>query len=107
MPTLLQVDFHFEGPFGDEMSEILRPLAESINREPGILWKIWTENVDTQRAGGIYLFSNEADANQYLTMHCTRLTEMGIRDIRSQLFQTNDALSLVNHAPFAANGQAQ
>lgn len=53
---LLQVHFAFSGPFGDEMSAQLAELAQSINQEPGFIWKIWTENSATQEAGGIYLF---------------------------------------------------
>ena len=41
---LVQLHFNLEGPFGSEMSEQLVELAESINQEPGFLWKIWTEN---------------------------------------------------------------
>ncbi|MGI2259898.1 monooxygenase [Shewanella sp. GXUN23E] len=98
MPTLLQVDFHYEGPFGDGMSAMLKPLAESINQEPGMLWKIWTENPASQRAGGVYLFASEQTAADYLAMHSARLTAMGIRDIRGQLFEINQALSEINHA---------
>lgn len=35
MATLLQLHFAFNGPFGDAMAEQLKPLAESINQEPG------------------------------------------------------------------------
>ncbi|MHA6497530.1 YdhR family protein, partial [Escherichia coli] len=42
MATLLQLHFAFNGPFGDAMVEQLEPLAESINQEPGFLWKVWT-----------------------------------------------------------------
>ncbi len=48
MATLLQLHFAFNGPFGDEMAEQLKPLAESINQEPGFLWKVWTESEKTQ-----------------------------------------------------------
>ncbi|WP_249545368.1 YdhR family protein, partial [Escherichia coli] len=44
MATLLQLHFAFNGPFGDAMAEQLKPLAESINQEPGFLWKVWTES---------------------------------------------------------------
>jgi hypothetical protein len=37
---LLQVDFEFNGPFGEEMSNALVDLAKSINNEPGMIWKI-------------------------------------------------------------------
>lgn len=62
---LLQVHFAFSGPFGDEMSAQLAELAQSINQEPGFIWKIWTENSATQEAGGIYLFEDEQSAQAY------------------------------------------
>ena len=37
----------------------LAELAESIADEPGLIWKIWTENAQESTAGGIYLFSDE------------------------------------------------
>ena len=55
MAVILQVDFPSEGPFGESMSQAYRELAESIKLETGMLWKIWTENSQTQEAGGIYL----------------------------------------------------
>ena len=48
MLTVLQIDFPFNGPFGEDMHKAMQPLAESIIQEPGLLWKIWTENVETQ-----------------------------------------------------------
>ena len=62
MRTLLQLDFPYDGPFGDEMASAMAELAESIAREPGFLWKIWTENPDSCEAGGIYLFEDESSA---------------------------------------------
>ncbi|ESU77666.1 Protein ydhR precursor, partial [Shigella dysenteriae WRSd3] len=41
---MLQLHFSFNGPFGDAMAEQLKPLAESINQEPGFMWKVWTES---------------------------------------------------------------
>ena len=51
MATLLQLHFAFNGPFGNEMAEQLRPLAETINQEPGFLWKVWTESEKNHEAG--------------------------------------------------------
>ena len=59
MKKLLQLHFAFNGPFGQEMSDGLKDLAESINNEPGFIWKVWTENKDAKEAGGIYLFVSE------------------------------------------------
>lgn len=55
MAYLLQVDFKMEGPYGEEMSKGFVELAQSINDEPGMVWKIWTEDAAAKEAGGIYL----------------------------------------------------
>ncbi|OEY67318.1 monooxygenase [Marinobacter sp. X15-166B] len=101
MRKLLQVDFEFPGPFGDEMTEALTDLAESINDEPGIIWKIWTENEQARLAGGIYLFEDETSASAYLKMHSARLSAMGITNIRGRIFDLNTPLSTINRAPLA------
>jgi hypothetical protein len=99
MSILLQIDFPYPGPWGEEMSAAMRELAESIAGEPGLQWKIWTENPSTGEAGGIYLFADQASAENYLTMHCARLASFGIHDIRSKLFSINTELSLLDRAP--------
>lgn len=99
MKFLVQVDFPYEGPFGEEMSEAMQGLAEDIAREAGLVWKIWTESEAMQRAGGIYLFDNEADAHRYIEKHEARLTSYGIKEIRSVIFRTNERLSKIDRAP--------
>lgn len=99
MKKLLQVDFDFTGPFGEEMSTLLVELAESINNEPGLIWKIWTENPIEKLGGGIYLFENEAYAQTYLAMHSARLKEMGVDEVRGIIFDINLPLSTINNAP--------
>lgn len=99
MKYILQVDFKMDGPWGEEMSNAFTDLAKSINDEPGVIWKIWTENAAAKESGGIYLFETKEDAEKYLTMHSARLTSFGITDIRGKIFEVNEALSLINHAP--------
>lgn len=99
MAVLLQVDFPSHGPFQQEMAEAYRPLAESINQEPGLLWKIWTENSETSEAGGIYLFETQEHAKNYLEMHTARLQSFGIQNIRGKIFEVNESLSRINQAP--------
>lgn len=96
---LLQVDFKMDGPFGEEMATSFQELAESINHEEGVIWKIWTENEDTKEGGGVYLFQTKESAEKYLTMHTARLTSFGIQRIRGKIFKVNEALSAINHAP--------
>lgn len=99
MPYLLQVDFPFTGPWGHDMATAMNDLALSIAHEPGLIWKIWTENQTTQRAGGIYLFSDQASAETYLAMHTARLKSFGIAEVNGHIFQVNEALSHIDRAP--------
>ena len=98
MATLLQLHFAFNGPFGDEMAEQLKPLAESINQEPGFLWKVWTESEKTHEAGGIYLFTDEKSALAYLDKHTARLKHLGVNEVIAKVFDVNTSLSQINQA---------
>ena len=102
MSVLLQVDFPYQGPWGDEMTDAMRALAESIATEPGLVWKIWTENPATQEAGGIYLFADRASAQAYLDMHTARLKGFGVPVVNGKLFEVNDTLSAIDRGPVAA-----
>ena len=97
---VLQIDFPSSGPFGAEMTQAFTPLAQDIAQEPGLIWKIWTENADTQEAGGIYLFESQELAEKYLAMHSARLESFGLKNIRSKIFNYNAELSHLNKAAF-------
>ncbi|MCW8864894.1 MAG: monooxygenase [Colwellia sp.] len=106
MNKLLQVDFNYSGPFGEEMANQLVGLAESINAEPGVIWKIWTESSKDQLGGGVYLFENEVFAQSYLEMHTARLKGMGIQEVRGQIFDVNVSLSTINKGPIVKLGES-
>lgn len=99
MNFLVQVDFPYNGPFEEEMSNAMQGLAEDIANETGLVWKIWTESKEQNIAGGIYLFDNEADAKRYVKKHEARLASFGIEDIRSKILKINDSLSRIDRAP--------
>ena len=99
MSYILQVDFPFQGPWGNEMTSALRGLAESIAKEPGLIWKIWTENQAVGEAGGIYLFEDLPNAEAYLAMHTERLMSFGVPRVNGKIFEVNEALSLIDRAP--------
>ncbi|MDE2584481.1 MAG: monooxygenase [Betaproteobacteria bacterium] len=99
MPYLLQVDFPYHGPWGDEMTSALRGLAESIANEPGLIWKVWTENKEAGAAGGIYLFKDLPSAEAYLDMHTKRLMGFGVPVVNGKVFLVNEELSLIDRAP--------
>lgn len=96
--VILQCDFDFVGDL-NEQTEALRPLAESICREPGFVWKIWTGSVKEGKAGGIYLFETHEHAQNYADMHRARLAKMGMGNFRALIFEINQPLSEITHAP--------
>ncbi|MFP5417334.1 MAG: monooxygenase [Actinomycetes bacterium] len=99
MATLFQIDFPTEGPFGDEMSQAYADLAASISVEPGLVWKIWTENATEKTAGGIYLFADEESARAYAAMHTQRLKSFGVTGARMLFFDVNEALTATTRGP--------
>ena len=101
MQKLLQIDFPFNGPFGEEMSTVLAELAQSIIEEPGFIWKIWTEQQSLKEAGGIYLFTDEPSAQAYLDKHTARLKSLGVNEVRARIYDVNQSLSKITKAPIA------
>lgn len=99
MATILQVDFPFQGPWGEDAVGALTDLANVIEQAPGLRWKIWTENEREGISGGIYCFDTEADARAYMTEHEARLTNFGISGIRAVFLDVNDGLTAINRGP--------
>jgi len=100
MKYLLQVDFPYTGPFGDDMTNAMGDLAKDIASESGLEWKIWTENQEENTAGGIYLFDNIEDAERYLVKHTKRLESFGLSNIRGKIFNVNEPLSKLSKTTF-------
>lgn len=97
---LLQIDFPYSGPWGEEMAAMHAGLGELIAQTPGLAWKIWTENPKTGEAGGIYLFVDEQSASKYLKEHVARLNGFGIQNVRARLFDVNEGLNKITRATF-------
>jgi len=101
MAVLVQVSFPMQGPWGQEMAEAFRGLAESINSEPGYLWKVWVEDEQAGRSGGIYLFDTREHAEAYVDMHTERLAGFGITEVSAAFSDVNEPLSTLNRATLA------
>ncbi|QEY60122.1 monooxygenase [Pseudomonas sp. C27(2019)] len=99
MSYILQVDFPYSGPWGQPMVAAMEGLARSIAEEPGLVWKIWTENEATGEAGGIYMFKDIPSAEAYLTMHTARLKDFGISHVNGKIFAVNEALTKIDRGP--------
>ncbi|QKF82323.1 monooxygenase [Halarcobacter ebronensis] len=103
MKFLLQLDFPYNGPFNKEMTEAMNDLAKDIATEKGLIFKLWTENKETNEAGGIYVFDNMEDAKRYLKKHTERLESFGFKNIKGKFFEINEKLSLLSKATFLKN----
>lgn len=101
MATILQVDFPFSGPWGEQAAGALSGLAELINVAPGLRWKIWTENEREGISGGIYCFDDEGAARAYMAEHEVRLANFGITGVRAVYLDVNEALTQMNHGPIS------
>lgn len=98
MAVVVQVNFPMQGPWGAEMAEAFRGLAESINEEPGFIWKVWIEDQSAGLSGGIYLFDTREHAEAYVAMHTERLAGFGITEVTATFSDVNEALSTLNRA---------
>ena len=100
--TLLRIDFPSHGPWGEDLAKTATDLAHHLNKTPGMVWKIWTENSRTGDCGGVYLFTDESSANDFLQEHLPRLHSMGIKNVRAKVLDVNESLSQITRAPIAA-----
>jgi hypothetical protein len=100
-PVVLIFDFP-NAAFGPDRTEALKPLAEDIAGQHGLLWKIWTESPAEGRAGGVYLFATRAAAEAYHAMHAKRLAARGVTGIEATYRGVNETLSRIDRAPIPA-----
>lgn len=73
-------------------------LVADIAAEDGLIWKVWTEDPQTSRAGGAYLFADEDSASRYIEKHTARLGSFGITDARISSLGVNEQLSRTTFA---------
>lgn len=100
MAVIMHVDFPHKDVWGKEMASQMKELAQSINKEPGFIWKFWTGSKKDNMAGGVYMFDTRDNAENYLKMHSKRLGEFGYSEIRGKVFEINEELSKICKAPF-------
>ncbi len=96
--VIMQVLFDYKGGYGEQMYEQCRELAESITKESGFIWKIWTENEEKGIAGGIYAFNSAQQAETYAKMHAKRLEEFKVAtNFRYEILDANEKLSAITN----------
>ena len=93
MSQLLVFEFPSTGPFGADAETAYADLSADIAEQPGLIWKVWTEDPQRQVAGGVYLFTDAASAEAYVTKHTARLNSFGITEITATSYEVNEGLS--------------
>ncbi|MGG5887855.1 YdhR family protein [Falsiroseomonas sp. HC035] len=105
-PTVLIFDFP-NLAFGPERTEALKPLAQDIAGQAGLVWKIWTEEPAAGRAGGVYLFETRAAAEAYHAIHAARLAARGVTGIAATYRGVNAVLTAIDRGPLQAGASGQ
>jgi hypothetical protein len=63
--TILQINLRYTCSAADLKASFV-PAAEPISQFPGLVWKVWIINNETQEAGGIYCFKNPRAVDAYI-----------------------------------------
>lgn len=95
MTTALIIEYTTTGPFGADAADADRVLASDIAGEHGLRWKLWIEDAEQDRSGGVYLFDSPADAERYAELQRSRLASAGVSDISARFFSVNEPLSQI------------
>jgi len=103
-PILVELTFHSKGPWGSQLEQASRELAEQLATSPGLLWQLWLENSEGRRAGVVSLFSERDQAEEFVQQHRSRLESLGVVEMETRLFSVNLQLSALGGCPSAMLG---
>ncbi|MDB5414887.1 MAG: hypothetical protein JWR10_3222 [Rubritepida sp.] len=99
MPAILQVNYRPSATQQQTSLAARFASAERINGLPGFRWKTWISSAETGLRGGIYLFDDVPSARNWAEQVSKSLTEAGGTDLTARVFEVNEELSAVTHAP--------
>ncbi|MBS7813660.1 YdhR family protein [Roseococcus pinisoli] len=102
MPAILQVNYRPSAAQQQLPAAARHASAERINALPGFRWKIWIGSAENGLRGGIYLFDDAASAKSWSDQVSKALTEAGGTELTARIFEVNDELSALTHAPLGA-----
>lgn len=98
--TILQINYNF-GMTEQEFEQTVSPAAEPISCVPGHEWKIWLKNAENKIGGGVYLFTSQAAAENYLEGPIVGQLKShpGFTGIDVKVFDVLEAQSIITRAP--------
>ncbi len=102
--AVLDVDFIYDFDTADEYIAEVSPMAEMFAAIPGLVWKTWTLNPETKRAGAVYLFENPEIRQAYMDgdLFAAVKGHPALSDHRIRTYDVMRSESLVTHAPLRA-----
>ena len=92
----------YDGPATEGYATDMIVLAESIAREPGLIWKTWTFETGTNRLVSWYLFEDLPSLEAYRDMHIKRLGTYGIDLKADHILEIMDDVNEITNAPVFA-----
>ena len=97
---ILQINFNYNASKAD-LENAFAPFAAPISNVPGLVWKIWLVNDAKKEAGGIYLFEDEASAQNYVTGEIVSglKTHPALSNLSLKQFGMFEELQKVTRAP--------
>uniref|UniRef100_A0A7S1UZD2 Uncharacterized protein n=1 Tax=Grammatophora oceanica TaxID=210454 RepID=A0A7S1UZD2_9STRA len=102
MPKLLQITFQkppsSESDSDDDEGSLLLQRANKISTFPGLIWKIWIANHESNTFGGTYLFQDEASAKHYLASPIPDDIRH-LPSFKTEIFDVEEEFSAITHAP--------
>ncbi len=107
--AVLDVTFTYDFDTADEYVAEVSPLAEQFAAVPGLVWKTWTLNPETKRAGAVYLFENAEIRQEYMDgdLFGAVKSHPALSDYRIRTYDVMGDESLVTFATLhAAEGMA-
>jgi hypothetical protein len=98
MAVLLQVNVRWEG--SEDEATGSSEEAHAIAGLDGLLWKIWLRDAESKTSAGVYLFADRAAAEAWVAqMTPPVLAAPEASDLRTTIFEIDEAQSVITHAP--------
>ena len=98
--SLVQINFTLTVS-GAEYEQAVAPLAQTIADVDGLQWKIWLLNEQEHRAGGFYLFADDASARAFLDSPMVAQVKSApiLSEFRAAQFGLIDSLTAITRGP--------
>jgi len=106
MPVrVLQINLKFNAP-SEELKKGFAKIVNDIAAVPGLRWKIWIMNEDTQEAGGLYLFDDQDAVTAYLEgpLIAALKANPAISEPSFKQFNVVDELTAITRGPMKPAG---